>query len=234
MGFGVGDLFRWSTEGISGRRAMLSILAATLSVVAVASLSGMGASSAAATGFASLSVLAPWITRGEPAFKIPAGAMLALVLAVMAILFSLGSIAAPISGPIADWYSHLGRSFTERVPVDQFVAGIAGAIFLLATANRIVRLVLEAADASITQEDDGPRGGRILGPIERLIIGAAIVTGDLAGAGFVVAAKGLLRFPEIRDAKGSIDKVTEYLLLGTMTSVTIAAAVALIILTSDQ
>jgi hypothetical protein len=33
--------------------------------------------------------------------------------------------------------------------------------------------------------------------MERLIVAAAVVAGDPAGAGFVVAAKGLLRFPEV-------------------------------------
>lgn len=72
----------------------------------------------------------------------------------------------------------------------------------------------------------------MLGPLERLFIFALALGGDLAAAAVVVAAKGLLRFPELRRAEedrgrpGS-DLVTEYFLVGTLTSWLVAVVLAL-------
>ena len=82
------------------------------------------------------------------------------------------------------------------------------------------------------------RGGRLLGPMERVIVAAGVVSGGVAAAAFVIAAKGLLRFREIRsvseDGGGAeqarIDEVTEYFLVGTFASVLLAAAVGVLVL----
>lgn len=85
------------------------------------------------------------------------------------------------------------------------------------------------------ESESSLRGGRVLGPMERLMVAAAVIAGGLAGAGFVVAAKGLLRFREIRGddlRKPGIDEVTEYFLIGTFTSILIAAVLGLLVLAS--
>jgi hypothetical protein len=53
--------------------------------------------------------------------------------------------------------------------------------------------------------------------MERLIVAATVISGDLAGAGFVIAAKGLLRFREIHGSdQPRVDEVTEYFLVGDL------------------
>lgn len=67
--------------------------------------------------------------------------------------------------------------------------------------------------------------------MERLIIVASVIAGDPAAAGFVVAAKGLLRFREIRGTgQPKVDAITEYFLIGTFTSALAAAALGLLVL----
>lgn len=73
-------------------------------------------------------------------------------------------------------------------------------------------------------------GGRLLGPMERLIVAGAVVSGSVAAAGFVIAAKGLLRFREIGEAETKVDEITEYFLIGTFTSIGLAAAMAILVL----
>jgi hypothetical protein len=77
-------------------------------------------------------------------------------------------------------------------------------------------------------------GGRIIGPLERLIIAAIVLAGDPAAAAIVVTGKGLLRFPEIRNERAGPgpDAITEYFLIGTFTSLAIAAGLAVLILGS--
>lgn len=51
---------------------------------------------------------------------------------------------------------------------------------------------------------------------------------ELTAIGFVVSAKAFLRFPEIRASEKDIDEVTEYFLIGSATSWTLALLPALL------
>jgi hypothetical protein len=154
---------------------------------------------------------------------------LALVMSVIFALIALSGSADPIGGDLATWYSKLGFGFVHQVSVDQFVLGVGATLFLLGTANRIVQLVLRAVGSP--EGEDTLHGGRLLGPMERLVVAAAVLSGSAAAAGFVIAAKGLLRFREIGGTPGSkVDEITEYFLIGTFTSTVLAAAVAILIL----
>jgi hypothetical protein len=74
------------------------------------------------------------------------------------------------------------------------------------------------------------RTGRLLGPMERLLIFGLGLGGQLAAATAVVAAKSIIRFPELNAQKGrengtadengtvGIDDVTEYFLVGSFAS----------------
>ena len=104
----------------------------------------------------------------------------------------------------------------------------------LSTANIVVRLVLASVGAlkpaGQPQASDRLRGGRILGPMERLLILGLGLAGQPTAAGLVIAAKGLIRFPELqaqarasgvgRGAGGEpgIDEITEYFLIGSFVS----------------
>ena len=108
----------------------------------------------------------------------------------------------------------------------------------LSTANVLVRLVLVSVGAMrpvlpddlATTDDPQPsdqlRGGRLLGPMERVLILGLGLAGQLTAAGLVIAAKGLIRFPELqatrKDGSGvdgvGIDHVTEYFLVGSFVS----------------
>jgi hypothetical protein len=92
----------------------------------------------------------------------------------------------------------------------------------LTTGNQLVRLVLGSVGAvrpaGEPQPSDRLKGGRLLGPMERLL------GGQLAAASAVVAAKSIIRFPEINAQKArengtiGIDDVTEYFLVGSFAS----------------
>lgn len=77
--------------------------------------------------------------------------------------------------------------------------------------------------------DTGPslRGGRWIGPLERLLIIILAGAGADVAIGAVVAAKGVIRFPEIsQDASG--EKAEEFL-IGSVSSWILAALVAIFI-----
>lgn len=97
----------------------------------------------------------------------------------------------------------------------------------MSTGNVLVRLVLAATGTVHPQQHGTPsdperrlKGGRLLGPMERLFIVGLGLAGELTAASIVIAAKGLLRFPELQ-SKGEqerIHQLTEYFLVGSFVS----------------
>lgn len=59
-------------------------------------------------------------------------------------------------------------------------------------------------------------GGRLIGWLERFLFFSFLLAGQYAAVGFVLAAKGVARYGEIKEAKDQ--KVAEYVLIGTMIS----------------
>ena len=68
-------------------------------------------------------------------------------------------------------------------------------------------------------------GGRYIGYVERFLFYVLIVQGGYTAVGFVLALKGILRHREI--AGENAQKVAEYVLVGTMTSLAWTFAVAI-------
>lgn len=101
------------------------------------------------------------------------------------------------------------------------------------TANRITRLMLLGAGTPASQGESTLRGGRIIGPMERTLIFALGATGQLTAATVVIAAKGVLRFPELRSVaeneRAAASSVTEYFLIGTLASWLQAFALTLLL-----
>lgn len=234
LGFGVGDLVvLLPLKAPLGRVA--AVAAAVLAILVVAALSGMPAGSVALTAIIAAPA-AVWILLAPEAPERKHAWLLLLPITALLGTIALSGLAPRVEGDLAHWYERLPFDFasSKAIPVDQFVLGVGAFLFLLATSNQIVKLVLASTDAKNLQEDELPRGGRLLGPMERLIVAAAVVAGDPAGAGFVVAAKGLLRFPEVsKPNNANIHELTEYLLVGTFTSVLVAGIVAILILASS-
>lgn len=65
-----------------------------------------------------------------------------------------------------------------------------------------------------------PNAGKWIGYLERILILTFVFTGNIEGVGFLLAAKSVFRFGELSRAKDI--KTTEYVLIGTFTSFTIA------------
>ena len=231
LGFGVGDLVALLPLRTVLSR-VLAAAAAVLAMLGVAAVSGIPAGSLALTAIIAAPVVIWVLLVPEAPEKEHAWLLLLPITALLGTIAVSGS-AFQVEGDLAHWYGQLPFDFASStaIPVDKFVLGVGAFFFLLATSNQIVKLVLATTDARNLKENELPKGGRLLGPMERLIVVAAVVAGDPAGAGFVIAAKGLLRFPEVsRPMDTSIHERTEYLLVGTFTSVLIAGILALLLL----
>lgn len=98
---------------------------------------------------------------------------------------------------------------------------VGGALLVTWPANLLVRFVLRRARAVVGQ----PIGaGRWIGILERLLIFTLVVMGEAGAAGLVVAAKSILRYPEI-SGQAPTPMNPEYVLIGSLTSWLVAFAI---------
>jgi len=153
-------------------------------------------------------------------------APLAVLVAALALLIVLSGWSSAVHGLVARWSGWVQLPLTHVTPTRLLM--VVGVVLVqFATANQLVRLVLGAVGAvrplGEPQPSDRLKGGRLLGPMERLLILSLGVGGQVAAASAVIAAKGIIRFPELSAQKNSngevgIDEVTEYFLVGSFTS----------------
>lgn len=154
---------------------------------------------------------------------------LAVLGAALALLIVLSGWASAVNGVVARWSTWVQLPFSGAGPTR--VLMIVGVVLLqFATGNQLVRLVLASVGAirpaGQPQPSDRLKGGRLLGPMERLLILSLGVGGQVGAASAVVAAKGIIRFPELTAQKSrsdngtgvGIDEVTEYFLVGSFAS----------------
>ncbi len=69
------------------------------------------------------------------------------------------------------------------------------------------------------------KGGRLIGPVERLLIAALTLAGAMPIVAGLIAAKGIVRYPEI-SSDGAGGSKAEYFLVGSLVSWGIAVAAA--------
>jgi hypothetical protein len=156
------------------------------------------------------------------------------VIAPLVVFFGAGSVLIVLSGwgsavhgVVARWVSWTGVPLGAVSPT-QLLMAVGVVLLQLTTGNQLVRLVLGSVGAvrpaGEPQPSDRLKGGRLLGPMERLLILGLGLGGQLAAASAVVAAKSIIRFPEINAQKArengtiGIDDVTEYFLVGSFAS----------------
>lgn len=112
-------------------------------------------------------------------------------------------------------YSRLGA--TDLAAAFSLMVLASGFIIAVLAGTFAVGLFVKPYSEEIGPELEGlGNGGRRIGQLERLIVFAFTVSGNLAGIGFLIAAKSILRFGDVSDA--SRRKVAEYVIVGTLAS----------------
>ncbi|OII01221.1 hypothetical protein [Curtobacterium sp. MCBA15_005] len=188
----------------------------------------------------------PWLRRS--------GSWPAVLLAVAVAVLLLWAPAVDPSGFVVDWHRDAGPAFVGAVPLAALVAGIGSALFLVDSANVVVAQALppglspDARPGAVAAEPtrrkrfdrrrttrapgadtdtDGTvtlKGGRMIGPIERLLLAGFSLAGAFPVVAALIAAKGIVRFPEIR--RETTGYQAEYFLIGSLVSWAMAFAAA--------
>jgi hypothetical protein len=144
------------------------------------------------------------------------------------LLILLSGWGSDAAGLVARWSMWVDVPGLGGVSADRLLMVTGVVLLQLVTGNQLVRLVLGSVGAvkpaGEPQPSDRLKGGRLLGPMERLLILGLGLGGQLAVATAVVAAKSIIRFPEINAQKArenghvGIDDITEYFLVGSFAS----------------
>lgn len=238
IGIGLMDLVR-AVDHQTTRRFAPFVGAVT--VLGVGLLAGLGTWPDLIALVLSLAPLLGWWLWSRRALEVGGRnhvwALLSLVGgAVLLVAFS--GAGSPAGGVIQDWQGGVQLPLVHRETA--WLLLVVGLLLVnLATGNLVVRLVLVAVGAlratsshtAAPQPSDRLKGGRLLGPMERWFILGLGLAGQVTAAAVVVAAKGLIRFPELQSKSKDgttgvngvgIDEITEYFLVGSFLSWLIA------------
>lgn len=79
----------------------------------------------------------------------------------------------------------------------------------------------------IGDEESLTNAGKYIGMLERVFVFTFVVTGNWEGIGFLLAAKSVFRFGDLKESKDR--KLTEYILIGTLLSFGIAMATGMLV-----
>jgi hypothetical protein len=136
--------------------------------------------------------------------------------------------AGTADGLLGTWLDSVRVPALRGVSADRTLLLLGVFLVQLSTGNVIVRLMLAATGTTNpaygSEPDPDPelrlKGGRLLGPMERVFILGLGLAGNLVAASIVIAAKGLLRFPELQSRREQvwIHRLTEYFLVGSFVS----------------
>ena len=162
-------------------------------------------------------VLVIWLDAAKQ--ERPAGVIMLAVASAGLLIASPADFTG--DAPIGDWYADLPIDGLLGVPLDRAALALGVLLFLGTSANVVVRQALSATGPQVLAEENTLKGGRLLGPLERWLVFAFALSGNLGALGALVAAKGILRFPEIsRDEPDGMR--AEYVLVGSFVSWTLA------------
>ncbi len=94
---------------------------------------------------------------------------------------------------------------------------LSGVLVNLTVGSELIRRTTAPFTEAIGSEMDGlPEGGAYIGLLERALVMLLIFINQAAGIGFLVTAKSILRFGDVKDSTSR--KHTEYIIIGTFMS----------------
>jgi len=192
---------------------------------AVLLLVGSAGADAAVWSFVAVGVVVLW-QLGTPDRRGGRAGLWPVVLVAAASLLSVALVGVRTDqGPLGQLWP--AGSPLGVVSLDLGFLVLGAIVFLTESGNIVVRAALRDAELP----EDGPpalKGGRLIGPLERVLVFALTLTGAFTLLAAVLAAKGIVRFPEIsRDTEAGTR--AEYFLIGSLVSWVTALGAAFLV-----
>ncbi len=134
---------------------------------------------------------------------------------VIIILLSLWYPSSLLEG--SWWIGQLGTGYVKALIV------LAGFIFSIFPGSQLIGLALQPLQDEMQKANKNRniptglrKGGKWIGMLERALIYVFVLGSQYAAIGFLVAAKSILRFGEVKESSNRMD--AEYIIIGTLAS----------------
>ena len=248
---GSADLVRSSRTASSHRARTAAVIAIAWVAILLLALTGLGLPAWLVLVPIALAGLWVTFTSAAPDATTRSGVLPAIGLLLALTGFLIWDSTAPgASGYIVQWHTSAPSPVLRQLPLAALMLGVGLLLFLVESANIIVRSALRpTAPTPVQARATGQvavvpapprtrrwwggrapepvpqvadlRGGRLIGPLERVLIVALTLAGFFPIVAGLLAAKGIVRFPEIsKDSAGG--SKAEYFLVGSLASWTLA------------
>ena len=104
----------------------------------------------------------------------------------------------------------------------------ASLVFLTQVSSMLIQMMMLKWSSALNDESDDSltNAGKWIGILERLFVFTFVVTENWEAIGFLLAAKSVFRFGDLKESKDR--KLTEYILIGTLLSFGIALATGML------
>lgn len=126
--------------------------------------------------------------------------------------------------PVGRWYSSSAPEWIQVFPLTSVIMALGVGVFLIESTNIVVRSALYPGSihppsgmGALSEPLPDLRGGRLIGPLERLGLLTLTLAGMFTIVAALIAAKGIVRFPEISNDQQGGSKA-EYFLVGSLVS----------------
>jgi len=131
------------------------------------------------------------------------------------------AVAAALRGASSYWVSLFGAVYLKVliVVMGAVFSVLAGGVLIGRAVQPLLDEMNRGADGNeaASQGDRGlEHGGRLIGRLERALILLFVLSGQPASVGFLVAAKSIFRFGELKERHQRME--AEYIIIGTMMS----------------
>lgn len=119
------------------------------------------------------------------------------------------------------------NKFTAEIPEGTLITLVLAILLLTAVSSRIIKILISrwTPENEDKDEESLSNAGSYIGMLERLFIFAFVVMNSPSSVGFLLAAKSVFRFGDLKESKDR--KLTEYILIGTLLSFGIAMLISL-------
>ena len=127
---------------------------------------------------------------------------------------------------ITKQYAAVGDILQNIMKCDKCWIYLIGYLLILKPASIFLGLFTKRWREKGNVSESLQNAGQWIGYLERILIITFILIGKIEAIGFLLAAKSIFRFGELNKSKEI--KTTEYVLIGTLASFTIAIIIGLI------
>ncbi|MDO9398668.1 MAG: hypothetical protein Q7T71_19160 [Herbiconiux sp.] len=246
---GSADFVRAARRPATRRAPSVAVIALVWAAAVLLASTGLGLAWWWSLAAVALALLWLWSTSANPDARATTGVLPAVGVLVALLAALLGGAGGEAAGYLVTWHDGVAVARIRDLPIGTLALALGVVLFLVESANIVVRAALrpaveESAAATAVAAAVTPtpvrarwwrrpqpvpvpaavadlRGGRLIGPLERLLIVALTLAGALPIVAGVLAAKGIVRFPEI-STDGARGSKAEYFLVGSLVSWSIA------------